>query len=111
MSDGPKKTGSPLAYIFSAIVFFYGLIAVVRRRMWLHDPSSKGETVVGTQAVLFGIATMIFGYLIYVALRYVEHGMAKEYDPVTPTNKILLGACILLATIAGLWQVILIFLQ
>jgi len=111
MNDRPEKGGSVLAYIFPAIIFIYGLIAVIRRRMWLHDPGGSSETVMGMQAVLLGISTMIFGYLVYVVIRYVDHGLADEFNPMTPTNKIALWVCLALATIGGLWEAIRIVLS
>jgi len=111
MNKRSEKSDSILAYIFPAIIFIYGLIAVIRRRMWLHDPGGIGETVMGTQAVLLGISTMIFGYLVYVVIRYVDHGLADEFNPLTLTNKIVLGVCLALAAIGGLWEAIRIVLS
>ena len=110
MNNRSEKSGSILAYSFPAIIFIYGLIAVIRRRMWLHDPGGSGETVMGTQAVLLGISTMIFGYLVYVVIRYVDHGLADEFNPLTQTNKIVFWVCVTLAAIGGLWEAIRIIL-
>jgi hypothetical protein len=106
MSNKPKNRGSIFAYTFPAIIFVYGFVALINNSIWIKDPGSRGEVVVGTQAVLFGISHMIFAYLIYVTIRYVSYGMEEELNPITLTNKILLGVSLLLMTIGGLWEAI-----
>jgi len=100
------KSGSVLAYVFPAIIFAYGLISAIRRRMWLHDPGGGSETVMGAQAVLLGVSTMIFGYLVYVVIRYVDNRPADGFRPLTMTDKILLVVCLALGIIGGLWKAI-----
>ena len=89
-----------LGYLFPFIIFLYGLIGVIRQKIWIHDPGGNGNYSYGVSAVLIGVGFMILGYIIFDIVRnyekHYESGTIEKFNPFPLRIKIAGSICVLL---------------
>ena len=83
------------------MIFLYGLVGMIRRKIRIGDPGGSHVTETGMAAVLAGVHFMILGILIFNIVRSYERYVASEgmveFEPFTTTNKVLFVTWIIVA--------------